>query len=85
VRFYTWQRAGLADGGSSDAIRGVAGGEGSYGAAKPDGVIHRYPFNTPVLSLIRRCPPVDRERIRWSGPTLDMIWLICLNTPRPGS
>jgi hypothetical protein len=37
--------AGLADGGRADAIPNAAGGEGGHGAARPDGVIHRYIFN----------------------------------------
>jgi hypothetical protein len=45
VRLYTWQRAGLADEGGSDAIPEAAGGEGGHGAAKPEGVIHRYSVN----------------------------------------
>ena len=35
---------GLADGGRTDAIPNAAGGEGGHGAARPDGVIHRYVF-----------------------------------------
>jgi hypothetical protein len=42
VRLYTWRRTGLADEVRSDAIPDAAGGEGGHGAAKPDGVIHRY-------------------------------------------
>jgi hypothetical protein len=34
----------LADEVGSDAIPDAAGGEGGHGAAKPDGVIHRYLF-----------------------------------------
>jgi hypothetical protein len=45
VRLYTWRRTGLADEVGSDAIPDTAGGEGSHGAAKPHGVIHRYVFN----------------------------------------
>jgi len=45
VRLYTWRRAGLADEARSDTIPDVAGGEGGHGAAKPEGVIHRYLFN----------------------------------------
>ena len=37
-----WQRAGLADEVGSDAIPDAAGGEGGHGAAKPEGVIHRF-------------------------------------------
>jgi hypothetical protein len=44
VRLYTWRRTGLADEVGSDAIPDAAGGEGGHGAAKPDGVIHRYLF-----------------------------------------
>jgi hypothetical protein len=36
---------GLADGGRADAIPNAAGGEGSHGAARPEGVIHRYNSN----------------------------------------
>ena len=42
MRLYTWRRTGLADEVRSDAIPDAAGGEGGHGAAKPDGVIHRY-------------------------------------------
>ena len=42
VRLYTRRRTGLADEVGSDAIPEAAGGEGGHGAAKPDGVIHRY-------------------------------------------
>jgi hypothetical protein len=42
VRLYTWRRTGLADEVRSDAIPDAAGGEGGHGAARPDGVIHRY-------------------------------------------
>jgi hypothetical protein len=45
VRLYTWRRTGLADEVRSDAIPDTAGGEGGHGAAKPEGVIHRYVFN----------------------------------------
>jgi hypothetical protein len=45
VRLYTWLRAGLADEARSDAMPDAAGGEGGHGAAKPDGVIHRYISN----------------------------------------
>jgi hypothetical protein len=45
VRLYTWCRTGLADEVESDAIPDAAGGEGGLGAAKPEGVIHRYVFN----------------------------------------
>jgi hypothetical protein len=40
--------------GDSDAILDAAGGEGGHGAAKPDGVIHRYVSN----------PGVCRKRVR---------------------
>ena len=40
--FITCQRIGLADGARADAIPNAAGGEGGHGAAKPEGVIHRY-------------------------------------------
>jgi hypothetical protein len=49
VRLYTWRRTGLADEVGSDAIPDTAGGEGGHGAAKPDGVIHRYVFNLMKL------------------------------------
>jgi hypothetical protein len=41
-------RTGLADEVGSDAIPDAAGGEGGHGAAKPDGVIHRYVFYQTV-------------------------------------
>jgi hypothetical protein len=46
---------GLPDEVGSDAIPEAAGGEGSHGAAKPDGVIHRYTvkvglFQIPITS-----------------------------------
>jgi hypothetical protein len=43
VRLYTWRRdrAWQMEVGS-DAIPDAAGGEGGHGAAKPEGVIHRY-------------------------------------------
>jgi hypothetical protein len=41
VRLYTWRRGGLADESGSDVMADAVGGEGSHGAAKPDGVIHR--------------------------------------------
>jgi hypothetical protein len=34
---------------SSDTIPEAAGGEGGHGAAKPDGVIHRYLLPQPKL------------------------------------
>jgi hypothetical protein len=40
--FIPGERTGLADEVGSDAIPEAAGGEGGHGAAKPDGVIHRY-------------------------------------------
>jgi hypothetical protein len=43
--FITCQRVGLADGAHADTIPNVAGGEGGHGAAKLDGVIHRYCVN----------------------------------------
>ena len=45
--FITCQRVGLADGARADAITNVAGGEGGHGAAKLEGVIHRYHINKP--------------------------------------
>ena len=54
---YTWRMAGLADEFGPDAIPDAAGGEGGHGAAKPDGVIHRYrenPSGTNLVSLILR-------------------------------
>jgi hypothetical protein len=45
ARLYTWPRVGLADEAGSDAIPEAAGGEGGHGAARLDGVIHRYIFN----------------------------------------
>jgi hypothetical protein len=42
----SWRRTGLADEVGSDAIPDTVGGEGGHGAAKPDGVIHRYLFNS---------------------------------------
>ena len=42
--FIAWQRVGLADEVGSDAIPDAAGGEAGHGAARPDGVIHRYFF-----------------------------------------
>jgi hypothetical protein len=46
VRLYTWRRTALADEVRRHTGRG--GGEGGNGAAKPDGVIHRYVFNHTV-------------------------------------
>ena len=40
VRLYTWRRAGLADEVGFDAMPDAAGGEGSHGATKPQGVVH---------------------------------------------
>jgi hypothetical protein len=37
-----WPKAGRADEAGSDDIPDAAGGEGGHGAAKPEGVIHRY-------------------------------------------
>jgi hypothetical protein len=54
VRLYTWRGAGLADEAGSDAMPDAAGGEGGYGAARPDGVIHRYIFNNINPSSRRR-------------------------------
>ena len=34
----------------ADAIPNVAGGEGGHGAARPDGVIHRYISNPFVFA-----------------------------------
>jgi hypothetical protein len=45
--FIPERRARQADEVGSDAIPDAAGGEGSRGAAKPEGVIHRYIFNSP--------------------------------------
>jgi hypothetical protein len=49
----------LADEVRSDAIPDAAGGEGGHGAAKPDGVIHRYVFNRLKTAYIgyTRCYP----------------------------
>jgi hypothetical protein len=47
--FITCQRIGLADGARADAIPNAAGGEDGHGAAKPDGVIHRYISNQKIL------------------------------------
>ena len=44
MRLYTWQRTVLADEVGSDAIPDAVGGEAGHGAAKPDGVIHRYVY-----------------------------------------
>jgi hypothetical protein len=51
------QRIGLADRVRADAIPNAAGGEGGHGAAKPDGVIHRYLFNKSNLST---CEPATK-------------------------
>jgi hypothetical protein len=40
ARPYTWRRVGLADGARDDAILNAAGGEGSQGATRLEGVIH---------------------------------------------
>jgi len=50
TRLYTWQRVGLADEASSDAIPDTAGGEGGHGTAKPDGVIQRHVFNLLITA-----------------------------------
>jgi hypothetical protein len=42
---FIWGRVGLADEVGSDAIPHAAGGEGGHGAAKPEGVVHRYAVN----------------------------------------
>ena len=52
TRLYTWPRVGLADEAGSDAIPDAAGGEGGHGAAKPDGVIHRYRENRSVAASL---------------------------------
>jgi hypothetical protein len=64
VRLYTWQRAGLADEGGSDAIPDAAGGEGGHGAAKPEPVIHRYRVNRLYLlqSVRKSCRNVARAQ-----------------------
>jgi hypothetical protein len=51
VRLYTWPRVGLADEAGSDAIPDAAGGEGGYGTARADRVIHRCIFNRGVLTV----------------------------------
>jgi hypothetical protein len=43
---------GLADGVGPDAIPDAAGDEGGHGAAKPEGVIHRYIFNKSRKDLV---------------------------------
>jgi hypothetical protein len=43
--FITCQRIGLADGARANAIPNAAGGERGHGAARADGVIHRYISN----------------------------------------
>ena len=58
--FIPGKRAGLADEVGSDAMPEAAGGEGGHGAAKPNGVIHRY-----VSKLVR---PSHVKR-RCKGPT----------------
>jgi hypothetical protein len=50
TRLYTWPRVEVADEARSDAIPDAAGGEGGHGAAKPEGVIHRYIFNKSTLT-----------------------------------
>jgi hypothetical protein len=67
VRLYTWRRTGLADEVGSDAIPDAAGGEGGHGAAKPEGVIHRYVFNQINIRLfssiiLHRCPRRQQKR-----------------------
>jgi hypothetical protein len=59
VRLYTWRRTGLPDEFGSDAMPDAAGGEGGHGAAKPEGVIHKYIFYHSkivgvALSITRR-------------------------------
>jgi hypothetical protein len=65
--FITCQRIGLADGDGAraDAIPNAAGGESGHGAAKPDGVIHRYGAN-PIRSYVLnpaalQCPHIHRK------------------------
>jgi hypothetical protein len=41
----TWARGGLAEEAGADARPDAAGGEGGHGAAKPQGVVHRYAVN----------------------------------------
>ena len=48
------RRTRPADEVGSDAIPDAAGGEGGHGAAKPEGVIHRYGFNL-VESSRKKC------------------------------
>ena len=49
----------------SDAMPDAAGGEGGHGAAKPDGVIHRYISNfRESLELVARGDVSAKERSR---------------------
>jgi hypothetical protein len=67
--FITCQRVGLADGAHADAIPNVAGGEGGHGAAKLDGVIHRYCVNRLEVNLSYNIPiaPSLRFPESWKG------------------
>jgi hypothetical protein len=68
--FITCQRVGLADGAHADAIPNVAGGEGGHGAAKLDGVIHRYCVNDKEnrLHVTRTAPEigVTEAKVSWT-------------------
>ena len=48
------RRPRLADEVGSDAIPGAAGGGGGHGAARPDGVIHRYISKSAKIARFER-------------------------------
>jgi hypothetical protein len=89
VCLYTWRRAGLADEGGSDAILDAVGGEDGHGAAKPDGVIHRYRVNTlhliihelPVILVVPMAIEVPASVRGGDAQTQNLGWWSCQDRP----